>query len=79
MLTIQIASDVDYDNVVCEINDDSSFLCLLSREEGDDQVMLEFPMEIPIKGKQSMKRLPLTDFLSTLERAREHFVNPESK
>ena len=79
MLRFRIASDADYDHVVCEISDDRDFLCLLSQEDGDDQVMIELPIKRPAKGKESMKKVPLADFLETTERAREHFVNPKPK
>lgn len=77
MLELQIASDLDHDHVVAEINDDGSFLCLLSKEDNDDDVMIELPLQLPIKGPDSMRRIPLSDFLQMINRAKEKLVNPK--
>ena len=76
MLRFQIASDTDYDHVVCEVSYERDFLCLLSQEDDDTQVMIELPIERPTIGKRSFRRVPLADFLDTIERARKHLIDP---
>ena len=77
MLKLQIASDLDHDHVVAEINHNDDFLCLLSKEEGDDDVVIELPVQLPIKGPDSMRRIPLSDFLQMVNQAKEQLVNPK--
>lgn len=77
MLRFQVASDIDHDHVVCEVSHGRDFLCLLSQEDGDTQVMVELPIELPTTGKASFRRIPLADFLVTIERARKQLVDPD--
>jgi len=51
MLTYQIATDLQHSDVVTEVNENDDFLCLLSKEEKDDDVMIELPVEIPTKAQ----------------------------
>lgn len=77
MISLLIASDIDYDNIVCEISDDNDFLCLLSQEEGDEQVMIELPIELPAKGPESFCRIALKAFLDIVGRAKENLISPQ--
>ncbi len=76
MLTFQIASDTDHDNVVAEVSHSDQFLCLLSKDGADDEIMIELPVEFPAKNADSFKRVRLSDFLQIIHRAKEQLVNP---
>ena len=76
MLTLQTASDTDHDNVVVEINHSDQFLCLLSKEESDDEVMIELPIEFPANSPGSFKRMGLSEFIQIIRRAEDQLVNP---
>lgn len=77
MLTFQIASDTEHDNVVAEINHGDDFLCLLSKEDVDDAVMIELPIELPTTGPESLRRMRLDEFISLVDRAKKQLVDPE--
>lgn len=74
MLSIQIASDLEHENVVAEINHQDKFLCLLSMEQSDDVPMIEFPIELPTTGRNSFVKVQLDAFIKIANRAKEQLL-----
>jgi hypothetical protein len=69
MLRIQIASDTGYERVYAEVYLEDHFICLVSQEEGQDQLYIEFPTGEVGNDGASMRKVRLDAFLEVIKAA----------
>lgn len=72
-IEIRVSSDTDYEDLVVELYFQGQFICLLSQDQGPENVKIEFPASArtPIVGQSAITELKLSVFEKALQMAKE--------
>jgi hypothetical protein len=68
--SIDFVSDIDHEHLMAEISFNGQRLCVLDKEGGNDQMGIEFLVDLYVLPESVKMKFSLSEFMETLETAK---------
>jgi hypothetical protein len=68
--SIDFVSDMDHEHLMAEISFNGQRLCVLDKEGGNDQMEIEFLVDLYVLPESVRMKFSLGDFMKTIESAK---------